>query len=437
MSGSVLIRGARLIDPAQGIDGARDVLIEDGLVGAIGEKIPKDSAERVVKAKGLVAAPAFIDLHVHLREPGGEISETIASGTRAAARGGFARVFAMPNTRPVCDSPVMVKQTIDRAREACGVRVHPVGSVTRAMDGSQLTDLGAMQRAGAWSFSDDGLPIQNAEMMRMALECVRDVGGVIFDHCEDLSLTGEGVMHEGTVSLRLGLRGIPRASEAVVVARDAMLAQATGARLHVCHVSNSESVEVIRHFKARGAPITAEVTPHHLTLSDERVGAYDTDAKMKPPLCDESDREALIAAVEDGTIDCIATDHAPHAPATKEDTFDKAPFGVIGMETAFAVLHTELVASGRWGLAFLIEKMTAAPARVMGRQREWGTLAVGCEADVVLLDVEEAFEMTVERLASRSRNCPWLGRTLTGRAVLTLVGGRVAWADQRRFEGLR
>ena len=437
MKGRVLIRGARLIDPAQGIDGVRDVLIERGMVAAIDEKIPKDRADHVIKARGLIAAPAFIDLHVHLREPGGEISETIASGTRAAAAGGYARIFAMPNTRPVCDSPVMVKQTLDRAREACGVRVYPVGSVTRAMDGSQLTDFGAMQRAGAGAFSDDGLPVQNAEMMRMALECTRDVGGVIFDHCEDLSLTGEGVMHEGTVSLRLGLRGIPRASESVVVARDSMLAQTTGARLHVCHVSNVESVEAIRYYKDRGAPITAEVTPHHLTLIDERVGAYDTDAKMKPPLCDEKDREILIGALEDGTIDCIATDHAPHAPATKGDTFDKAPFGIIGMETAFSVLHTEFVVTGRWPLSFLIEKMTASPARVMGRQGEWGSLAVGREADVVLLDVEDDFDMSADRLVSRSRNCPWLGRRLSGRPVLTMVAGQIVYADEARFGDLR
>ena len=434
MSRQVLIRGAHLIDPARGVDAEpMDILVDDGVVEEVAGEIEKSRADLVIPAGGLVAAPAFIDVHVHLREPGGEISETISSGAAAAASGGFGRVFAMPNTRPVCDSPVMVKQTLDRAREACGVRVHPVGSVTRGMDGSQLTDFGAMQRAGAGAFSDDGLPVQNPEMMRMALECTRDIGAVILDHCEDLSLTGEGVMHEGGVSLRLGLRGIPRVSESAVVARDCMLAHTTGGRVHVCHVSNAESVEIIRHFRFRGAPITAEVTPHHLTLTDARVGAYDTDAKVKPPLCDETDRETLIAALEDGTIDCIATDHAPHAPATKGDTFDNAPFGIVGMETAFAVLHSAFVLPGRWTLAFLIEKMSAGPARVMGREGQWGTLGAGCDADLVLLDTGEEFEMTRERLASRSRNCPWLGERFRGRAVLTMVAGRIAFADETRF----
>jgi dihydroorotase len=293
-----------------------------------------------------------------------------------------------------------------------------------------------MQRAGAGAFSDDGLPVQNAEMMRMAMELAHDIGAVIFDHCEDLSLTGEGVMHEGRVSLRLGLRGIPRVSESAIVARDCMLALATGARLHVCHVSNVESIEAIRHFKSRGAPVTAEVSPHHLTLTDERVRAYDTNAKMKPPLCEESDRLALIRALEDGTIDCIATDHAPHAPATKEDTFDVAPFGIIGMETAFPVLHTAFVATGRWALPWLIEKLTSAPARVMGKEGKWGTLGVGLPGDLVLLDVEEEFEMSVERLGSRSRNCPWLGERFRGRAVLTMVDGGVVFADAARFGDL-
>lgn len=428
---SILIRGGRLIDPSQGIDATMDVLLEGGLVAEIGSGIAPKRAERVVDAEGLAVAPAFIDIHVHLREPGGELSETIATGTRAAAIGGFARVFAMPNTRPVCDSPVMVKQTLDRAREACGVRVYPVGSVSRGMDGNQLTDFGAMLRAGAAAFSDDGLPVHNAEMMRMAMECARDVGAVILDHCEDLSLTGEGVMHEGRVSMRLGLRGIPRVSESAVVARDCMLSLTTGARLHVCHVSNVESIEAVRHFKVRGAPVTAEVSPHHLTLTDERVGAYDTNAKMKPPLCEESDRAALIRALEDGTIDCIATDHAPHAPATKADTFDQAPFGIIGMETAFAVLHTEFVASGRWELPFLIEKMATAPGRVMGRA-DWGTLRVGSDADVVLLDTETPFEMSHDHLGSHSRNCPWIGDRLVGHAAMTIVGGRIVHAEESR-----
>lgn len=433
--GRTLIKGAHLIDPSQGIDDRRDILIERGRVTQVDRKLDRTSAERVVEAKGLIAAPSFIDLHTHLREPGGEQSETIATGTQAAARGGYGRIYCMPNTRPVCDSTVAVKQIIDRAREACGVRVHPVASVTRGMSGTELTDFGALLAAGAGAFSDDGLPVANAELMMLALECTRDIGAVVFDHCEDLSLTGEGVMHEGTVAFRLGLRGIPRASESTVVARDCALALATGGRLHVCHLSNTESIEAIRHFKTRHAPVTAEVSPHHLTLTDARVGPYDTHAKMKPPLCEDADREALIAALEDGTIDCIATDHAPHAPALKADTFDQAPFGIIGMETAFAVLHTAFVRTGRWTLAFLIEKMAQAPARVMGRS-DWGTLRDGASADLTLLDVETSYELTPSHLGSRSRNCPWIGERFVGRPALTMVGGRIAWADGDRFGDL-
>jgi len=433
-----LIKGARFIDPSQGLDDDRDIWIERGRITRIDRKLDRSDADHVIEAKGLIAAPAFIDLHTHLREPGGEQSETIASGTAAAARGGYSRIFCMPNTRPVCDTTVGVKQIIDRAREACGVRVYPVASVTRGMGGTELADFGALADAGAGAFSDDGLPVANAELMHLALECTRDIGAVVFDHCEDLSLTGEGVMHEGTVAFRLGLRGIPRVSESTVVARDCALSLSSGGRLHVCHVSNTESIEAIRHFKKRGAPVTAEVSPHHLTLTHERVAglgggaSYDTHAKMKPPLCEESDRLALIDALEDGTIDCIATDHAPHAPALKADTFDNAPFGIIGMETAFSVLYTAFVATGRWTLPFLIEKMSASPARVMGRS-DWGTAREGAPADIVLLDTRTEFTLTDAHLGSKSRNCPWLGLTLTGRPMLTMVGGRIAWGEGGRF----
>jgi dihydroorotase len=436
---TTLIRGGHVVDPSASIDARLDILVREGRIIEVAPKIDKGRANRTIKAKGLIVAPAFIDLHTHLREPGGETSETIATGARAAAMGGFARIFCMPNTSPVCDSPVAVKQVLDRAREACGVRVYPVASVSRGMSGEKLTDFGALLRDGAGAFSDDGLPVANAEVMRSALECTRDIGAVIFDHCEDLSLTGAGVMHEGEVALRLGLKGIPRISETAIVLRDCALSLATGGRLHVCHVSNSESVEAVRHFKSRGAPVTAEVSPHHLLFTHERIGEYDTHAKMKPPLCEESDRQALIEALEDGTIDCIATDHAPHAPALKADTFDHAPFGIIGMETAFASLHTVFVTTGRWSLAFLIEKMTAAPARVMAREageNPWGTLRVGAEADVVLLDVEQEYEMSLEHLGSRSRNCPWLGQRLRGRAVCTMVGGRVIHVEADRIAGV-
>lgn len=431
----LLIRGATIIDPSGQFEGQHDLRIRNGVLTEIGRGLERTRGEIDLDASGLTLAPGFIDIHTHLREPGGEHSETIESGQRAAAIGGFTRIFAMPNTSPVCDSTVAVKQVIDRAREGCGVRVYPVGSVTRGLSGEQLTDLGALQGAGAAAFSDDGKPVPIAEIMRFALECTRDIGSVIFDHCEDMSLTRDGVMHEGIVARKLGLRGIPRISESSLVGRDCELSLATGGRLHICHVSNADSVEIIRFYKSRGAPITAEVSPHHLTFTDQRVGDYDTNAKMKPPLCEESDRAALIAALESGVIDCIATDHAPHAPNLKADTFDRAPFGIIGMETAFPVLFTEFVATGKWSLKFLIQRMTAAPAQVMGRAR-WGKLEVGQPAHLTILDTEHEFEMTLGRLGSKSANCPWLGQPFKGRAVLTIASGILAFADTERFSGL-
>lgn len=412
-----------------------DIRIRRGLFAEIGRNLSPSEQEIILDASGLIAATGFIDLHTHLREPGGEQSETIESGTHAAARGGFTRIFCMPNTMPTCDSTASVKQIVDRAREGSGVRVYPVASVTRGLSGEQLTDFGALQRAGAAAFSDDGRPVPDAEIMRFALECTRDIGSVIFDHCEDMSLTGEGVMHEGTVAYRLGLRGIPRASESTLVARDCELSMATGGRLHICHVSNMDSVEIIRFYKSRGAPVTAEVSPHHLVFTEDRVGDYDTNAKMKPPLCEEVDRQALIAALEDGTIDCIATDHAPHAPNLKADTFDRAPFGIIGMETAFPVLYTNFVATGRWTIEFLIERMTAAPARVMNRS-QWSGMPMGTRPHITLLDVTNDYDMTVDMLGSKSRNCPWLGCRLQGRSALTIAAGHIAYIDRARFPDL-
>ncbi len=431
----LLIRAVNIVHPTEDFAGPRDVRINKGIITEISPSITPAASDVVLDAEGLTLSPGFTDLHTHLREPGGEHSETIESGGRAAARGGFTRIFAMPNTSPVCDSPVTVKQVIDRAREGCGVRVYPVGSVTRAQGGEQLTDFGGLQRAGAAAFSDDGRPVPVAEIMRFALECTRDIGSVIFDHCEDMTLTGEGVMHEGAVARRLGLRAIPRTSESTLVARDCELSLATGGRLHICHVSNADSVEIIRFYKSRGAPVTAEVSPHHLTLTDERVGDYDTNAKMKPPLCEESDRLALIDAIETGVIDCIATDHAPHAPNLKADTFDHAPFGIIGMETAFPVLFSEFVARGRWSLSFLIDRLSLAPARVMNRER-WARLAIGEPAHITLLDTTTEFVMTDARLGSRSCNCPWLGASFRGMPVLTISAGHVAYCDLEKFSAL-
>lgn len=431
---AILISGGTVVDPASSLNGKRDVLIESGRIAAVAPSIACERAARHIDATGLIVCPGFIDLHCHLREPGGTASETIASGSAAAAAGGFTTVFCMPNTSPVCDSTVVVKFVLVRAQEAGGIRVVPVAAVTRDQRGEHLADLGALKLAGAGAYSDDGRPVSNAMVMRRALTYAHMLDMPIFDHAEDLSLTADGVMHEGNTSLRLGLKGIPRSSEATIVARDCALSYETGGRLHICHVSNRDSVAAIRHWKDRGAPVTAEVSPHHLTLTDEAIAlgeGYRTDAKMKPPLCSEDDRRSLIEALEDGTIDCIATDHAPHSPPSKDALFQDAPFGIIGFESAFAVLYSAFVASGKWSLDFLIEKMTKAPAGVI--DAEWGTLREGSPADVALLKIGEAFTFDEGRVRSLSRNSPWLGRTFSGRVVATLAEGRAVFADETAF----
>jgi len=442
-----VIRGATLLDPMQRINRRSDLRISGGRIAESGEGLSVRAEEGEIDATGLVIAPAFADIHVHLREPGGESSETVASGCAAAAKGGFAQLWCMPNTSPTIDSTLVTRFVRDRASEhersggvGAGVRVHPVACISQGMKSELLTDFGALWEAGAGAFSDDGLPVANAGMMRRAMQALVDLppnrwGGkpVVLDHCEDLSLTGPGVMHEGRVSADLGLPGIPRSSEAVGIARDCALSLETGCRLHICHVSTRDSVEVVRFFKRRGAPVTAEVSPHHLLFTDERVrrseahGLADTHAKMKPPLCDESDRMALIGALEDGTIDCIATDHAPHHPESKQRPFEDAPFGIIGLETAFCSLHTGFVATGKWTLEFLIERLTAAPARVMGWD-SFGSLTVGQSADLVLIDPLCEWTFEESDLGSKSRNCPWIGARMTGRVVATIIGGRVAYA---------
>lgn len=434
---TTIIKGAHVIDPSQGLDQIGDIRIERGVVKSIGTRsdIPPDA--EVIDATGMIAAPAFVEIHAHTREPGGEQSETIATGARAAVAGGYARVCCMPNTRPTCDSPMIVRFMCDRSAEAGLARVHPIAAVTKGLAGAELCEYSALRDAGAIAFSDDGVPVADAGVMRRAMQAIAGIDMVIMDHCEDMSLTADGVMHEGVVSMRLGLPGIPRSSEASIIARDCMLAAETGCRLHICHVSTMTSVEAIREWKKRGAPVTAEVSPHHLTLTDERVamgeGYADTHAKMKPPLCAEEDRVALIEAMEDGTIDCIATDHAPHSPALKQQVFDAAPFGILGLETAFAVLHREFVATGRWTLGFLIERMTIAPARMLGEMAAgkdgaggWGSLRPGSAGDVVLIDPSREWTLTRAGLGSRSENSPWIGERFGARVMATIVGGRVA-----------
>jgi dihydroorotase len=442
----LFLRGGRVLDPASNVNGPAHIRIVGGRIAAVGPEAHPEAGDREIDVSCRVLAPAFADVHVHLREPGGESSETVATGCRAASAGGFARIWCMPNTNPVNDSVLTTRYIQDRASEhartgeqGAGVRVHPVACLTKGMQSEQLADFSALWDAGAGAFSDDGLPVANAGMMRRAMQAIVDLppnrwGGrpVVFDHCEDLSITGPGVMHEGRVSADLGLAGIPRTSEAVGIARDCALSLETGCRLHVCHVSTIDSVEVIRFFKGRGAPVTAEVSPHHLLFTDERVrraespGLGDTHAKMKPPLCDERDRRALIEALEDGTLDCIATDHAPHDAASKARPFEDAPFGIIGMETAFCSLHTEFVVGGRWSLEFLVDKLTRAPRDVLGWDC-FGSLAVGMPADLVVIDPDVEWEFGTEHIRSRSRNCPWVGERMVGRVVRTYIEGRPAF----------
>lgn len=419
---TLLVRKATLVDPTQGLHSQQDLLVRDGKVADIAHAIPGDHVDEVVDAEGLVLAPGFIDIHTHLREPGGESAETIQSGTRAAAAGGFTTIYCMPNTNPPCDRETGVQYVLSRAAEVGSVRVVPVACITEGMKGEKLAELGKLKAAGAGAFSDDGRPIMNSEIMRRAMEYCCDLDMPIFDHCEDLNLTGEGVMHEGAVALRLGLKGIPRISESVIVSRNVALAALTGGHIHICHVSTRESVEAIREAKRNGLRVTGEASPHHLTMTDEDVERLDTNAKMKPPLNASEDRDAIIAALEDGTLDIIATDHAPHSAGAKQTVFDQAAFGIIGLETAFPVLYTEFVATGRWTLEFLIERLSHNPAQIVNKP--WGTLQKGRQADFVLLELDKPYTFTEGHLRSKSRNCPWLGQEMKARVASTWVAGR-------------
>lgn len=418
----LLVVDALVVDPSQGLSGRYDVLVEDGRIAAIDRRIKATEDMETIPAKGLVMAPGFIDLHTHLREPGSETAETIESGTRAAARGGFTTIYCMPNTNPVCDSATGVQYILSRAAAVGCVRVVPIAAITRGLEGKSLTNFGLLLDRGAGAFSDGALGIMNAEVMRRALEYTRMLNVPVFEHCEDLDLSGDGVMHEGPVSVRLGLKGIPRTSESIMVSRNVALAAMTGGHIHICHVSTRESVEAIREAKRNGVRVTAEVDPHHLILTDEAVAGYNTNAKVKPPLCAEEDRLALVQALEDGTIDCITSSHAPHSNSAKDNVFDHAPFGVIGMESAFPVLYSEFVAKGRWSIDFLVEKLTASPARVMSKP--WGHLQPGAQADFVLIETGTEYTFEKEDLASRSANCPFIGRKVSARIAATFVAGR-------------
>src|SRR5881296_2911357 len=405
------------------MDQAGDVLIQDGKIAGVGRGLKAPDGALVRNVTGKVIAPGLIDLHVHLREPGNEDEETVASGARAAAAGGFTAICAMPNTDPVTDNQAAVGFIVRQSGRAGLARVHPIGAVSIGQKGERLAEFGEMVSAGAVAVSDDGRPVVSSHLFRTALEYARTFEIPVADHCEEPALAAGGVMHEGLVATRLGLKGIPAAAEQIMVGRDILLAELTGGHVHLCHMSTRGSVELIRRAKERGVRVTAEVTPHHLTLTDLACEGYDTQAKMNPPLREAADVAALRAALKDGVIDCIASDHAPHAYDAKEAAFDDAPFGVAGLETAFGVAWTELVEGGVLTAAELIARMSTAPAAAL--RLPGGSLKPGAPADVVVLDVTARWTVDPVTFFSKSRNTPFAGRTLTGRAALTVVGGTV------------
>jgi dihydroorotase len=421
----ILIRGGRVVDPTRNVDGIADVYLEGGTVAAVGRDIGSPEEALVLEAAGKIVAPGLIDLHVHLREPGQEELETVASGAMAAAAGGFSAVCAMPNTDPVTDNQAAIGFIVSQAQRASKARVYPIGAISLGQRGQQLAEFGELVGAGAVAVSDDGKPVVSSHLMRTALEYARTFGIPVADHCEDPTLSAGGAMHEGIVSTRLGLKGIPAAAEEIMVARDILLAEHTGGHIHLCHMSTRGSVELIRRAKDKNIRVTAEACPHHFTLTHESCEGYDTNAKMNPPLREPEDREAIRQALRDGTIDTICTDHAPHHYDTKERAFDDAPNGIIGLETALGLAITELVETGLVTIPQLIERMSTRPAKIFSLQG--GTLAPGSPADVLIADPKARWAVDPTTFFSKSRNTPFGGRQLTGRPEVTIVRGQVVF----------
>jgi dihydroorotase len=421
----VLIRNGRVIDPANGTDSMADVAIEGGVIQQIAAGIEDPGGSEIFDASGMIVAPGFIDIHVHLREPGFEHAETIESGSRAAAAGGFTSICPMPNTQPVNDNPTVTNYIRAQARRNAVVNVFPIGAITKNCAGEELAAIASMKQAGAVAISDDGRPVMNARLVRRAMEFASSLDIPLIEHCEDLHLSAGGDMHEGLQSTRLGLRGIPRSSEDVMVARDLILAEVTGCRYHVAHISSKYSVEMVRFAKSRGLPVTAEVTPHHFVLSEVDMLPYDSNYKMKPPLRETTDVDAVMAGLVDGTIDAIATDHAPHAGAEKMQEFERCPFGIIGLETSLGLALERLFHSGLVGLPQLVATFTSKPAAALSLPR--GTLSVQAPADLTIFDLDHDWTYDVTRSASKSRNSPFHKRTFRGGPLATMVNGEFVW----------
>jgi dihydroorotase len=423
---NIVVRGARVVDPVAGVDAVLDVRVDDGVIGALGQNLDTNS-HRVIDAEGLVLAPAFVDPHVHLRTPGREDEETIASGTAAAAAGGYCAILAMPNTDPVVDSAATLGSLIETARTEAEIPVGFLAAITKGQAGAELTEMAELADAGALGFSDDGLPVAAPGLMRRALQYGAVTGRRIALHCEERTLSRDGQMHEGEVSAELGFTGYPSVAESLMVERDLALAAYERQPLHLLHLSAWESVQALRRARTDGVQATAEVTPHHLCLTDEAIRSLDPNVKMNPPLRSASDRTALIEALKDGTITAIATDHAPHARHEKEVPFEAAPFGVTGLETAFAALYTHLVEPGLVPLKIVLERMSAGPARAYGLDEP--RIAVGSAANLVLLDLNASYRIAEETFRSRSVNSWLLGETVKGKVRATIAAGRLAYGS--------
>lgn len=420
----LIIKNGRVVDPAQDLDCVCDVAIEDGTIREIGAEFPISGAEHF-DASGLIVAPGFIDMHVHLREPGLEHAETIETGSRAAAAGGFTSICCMPNTQPVNDNATVTNYIRDRARRSAVVNVYAIGAITKDSAGEQLSAIASMKQAGIVAISDDGHPVMNARVARRAMEFARALDLPLIEHCEDLHLSAGGDMHEGLASTRLGLRGIPRSSEDVMVARDLILAEAAGCRYHVAHISSHLSVRMVALAKKRGTKVSCEATPHHFMLADADMPPYDSNYKMKPPLREQCDLQALIDGLASGVVDAIATDHAPHPGAEKMQEFERCPFGIIGLETAIALALERLHHPGKITLPHIIRLFTENPARILSLDR--GTLRPGAPADVTIFSLNHEWTYDVNRSPSKSRNTPFHGHRFRGGPVATIVAGRIVW----------